>query len=81
VLRTRLGTEWALQGSNSGQAVGGSSAPQDQVLQESVYRVVAMLLSGVAPDRVSLLLRSLAAALDAEAGVASRPVDGARSAG
>lgn len=59
--------EWALQGSNSPQGCGASGAPQEAELQEAVYRAARMLLSGLAPGQVAMLLRSLAAILEAEA--------------
>lgn len=67
MLRTRVGAEWALQGSNHLQSEGAESVPQDTDLQETVYRLVQMLLSGIAPDRVAMVLRVLAHALESEA--------------
>lgn len=59
--------QWALQGSNRAAGDGRESGGEGGALQEAIYRLVGMTVSGLAPDRAARVLRAIAAALEAEA--------------
>lgn len=62
--------QWALQGSNHGGRGSGVGGEGGGALQETVYRLVGMTMSALAPEQAARVLRAIAAAIEAEVAAA-----------